>query len=248
MTIDSSCWIEMCRVSGPCMRPGGIFLTERALAFSNLPHGSRIIDVGCGAGGSIEHLEQTGAYRFIGLDCSKALLMEATPRLTPGHLVCGQAEELPFKDGLFDALLCECVLSILSDRMAALQDFSRVTRDGGFLIVSDVFKQNGSTQKPTLMRLEAQITDDFLVKEEIADVLEGLGFTILLWEDHRRLLKEFLARMILSNACPQDDWLCRQGRERSAWVKGELGYFLMIAQKESPMLRAKENREEGDHG
>ena len=46
-----------------------------------LPEGSRVADIGCGAGETLEHLEGAAIYRPVGLDYSEALLEEAIPRL-----------------------------------------------------------------------------------------------------------------------------------------------------------------------
>jgi hypothetical protein len=61
MTIDCSfSWPEIRRIAGPCIKPGGPNLTERALEICSLPPGSRVADIGCGASETLEHLEQSG--------------------------------------------------------------------------------------------------------------------------------------------------------------------------------------------
>ena len=241
MTIDCSFnWPEICRIAGPCIRPGGPVLTERALEVCSLPPGSRVADIGCGAGGTLEHLERAGVYRSVGLDYSETLLGEAIPRLGSGRLVRGRAETLPFKKGCFDALFCECVLSILSDRIMALREFARVLKEGGFLIVSDVFGQGG----PGRVRLEEKSQGfrikGLLVKEDLRGLLTRLGFSLLLWEDHERLLKEFVARMILAGECLPDAWRCGQGQEREKTDRAQISYFLLVARKPGPFFSQSE--------
>ena len=130
-------WQDIGRTLGPCIRPGGHLLTERALQLCRLPPGARIADIGCGAGGSLEYLEQTDDYTLVGLDCSESLLRSAIPRLKKSCLIQGRAELLPFKQGAFDALFCECVLSTLADKETALCELARVIDENGFLIVLD---------------------------------------------------------------------------------------------------------------
>jgi len=80
MTIDRSLsWHDVHCVSGSCMRPGGSLLTRRALEFCRLPEGSRVADIGCGAGETLEHLEGAAVYRPVGLDYSQALLDRSGP-------------------------------------------------------------------------------------------------------------------------------------------------------------------------
>jgi SAM-dependent methyltransferase len=232
MTIDcSSNWREIGRIAGSCIRPGGPVLTERALEICSLPSGSRVADIGCGAGGTLEHLERNGVYRSVGLDCSEMLLGESFPRLASGRRVRGLAETLPFKKGSFDALFCECVLSILGDGITALREFARVLKEGGFLIVSDVFGRGGPGQGRLEGKPQGFRTKGLLAKEDLLGLLEKLGFSLLLWEEHQRLLREFAARMILAGVRLPDLWGCRQGQEKKKTDPSGISYFLLVARK-----------------
>ncbi len=232
MTIDCSFnWPEIRRIAGQCMRPGGPVLTERALEACGLHPGSRVADIGCGGGETLEHLERTGVYRSVGLDYSEPLLGEAVPRLGSGRLVRGRAEALPFKKGSFDALFCECVLSILSDRITALREFARVLKEGGFLIVSDVFGQGGPGQGRLEEKSQRLLAKGLLAKADLLGLLTRLGFSLLLWEEHERLLKEFVARMILADVRLPYPWACRQGQEGKKTDRPGISYFLLVARK-----------------
>jgi ubiquinone/menaquinone biosynthesis C-methylase UbiE len=246
MTIDCSYnWQEIYHIAGPCIRPGGPELTERALEICSLPPGSRIADIGCGAGGTLEHLERTGVYHAVGLDHSEMLLGEAVRRLMRGRFVRGLAEILPFKKGFFDALFCECVLSILRDRTAALHEFVRVLKEGGFLIVSDVFGQGCLGRGQPETKSHGLLTKGLLAKEDLLGFLRRLGFSLLLWEDHQRLLKEFVTRMIFSGERLPDLWACRHGQEKSEARPPQLSYFLLVARKSEASFQSVEKKEDG---
>jgi SAM-dependent methyltransferase len=246
MTIDCSfIWPEIRRIVGPCIRPGGPLLTKRALEVCGLPPGARIADIGCGAGGTLEHLEQTGVYWSVGLDYSETLLGEAVPRLASGRLVRGRAEMLPFKKGSFDALFCECVLSILGERMTALRECARVLKEGGFLIVSDVFSQGGPGQGRLEERSQRLPAKGRLAKEDLLGLLTRLGFSLLLWEEHERLLKEFAARMILAGVRLPYPWVCGQGQERKKTDRPGISYFLLVALKEGCAFQSVGNNGDG---
>ena len=232
MTIDRSLsWHDVHCISGSCMRPGGPLLTRRALEFCRLPEGSRVADIGCGAGETLEHLEGAAIYRPVGLDYSEALLEEAIPRLGSSRIVRGRAETLPFKDALFDALFCECVLSILEDGAKALQECARVLREGGFLVLSDVFVKRGPARGRPEADPRGPKTRAPLVKEDLLGFLEGLGLSLLLWEEHERLLKEFAARMILAGIRLPDSWGCGQEWKAKKPDYAGLSYFLLVGRK-----------------
>jgi len=247
MTIDCSFnWREIRRIAGPCIRPGGPALTERALDVCSLPPGSRIADIGCGAGGTLEHLGRTGNYRTVGLDYSEVLLGEAVPLVvTVQRLVRGLAEILPFKKGSFDALFCECVLSVLRNRLSALHEFGRVLKEGGFLIVSDVFGQSSPGRGQAETKSQGLPTKGLLAKPDILGVLTRLGFSLLLWEEHEGFLKEFVARMILAGERLPDPWRCRQGQENSKANRPQVSYFLLVARKSGAAFQSVENKGDG---
>lgn len=224
-------WPGISHVVGPCIRPGGSVLTERALEICSLPAGSRVADIGCGAGGTLEYIEQTGLYHMVGLDCSEILLGESVSRIASGLFVRGQSEILPFKKGSFNALFCECVLSILNCRIAALHEFARVLSEDGFLIISDVFGRDNPRQGQLEGKSQEFQTKGLFSREELLNLLTGLGFSILLWEEHERLLKEFVARMILAGECLTNLPACGQEKERKNTNRTGISYFLLVAKK-----------------
>jgi SAM-dependent methyltransferase len=247
MMIDCSFnWQEIHHIAGPYIRPGGIVLTERALEFCNLPSGSRVADIGCGAGGTMEHLERHGVYHAVGLDHSEMLLGGAMSLLIAGQrLVRGLAEALPFKKDFFDALFCECVLSIITERLTALHEFARVLKQEGLLIVSDVFCQGNPKRGQQGKESQGLQTKRLLTKKDLLSALARLGFSLLLWEEHQRLLQEFVARMILAGERLPDPWTCRQGQEGKKSACPQISYFLLVARKSGRFFQSVENKGDG---
>ena len=233
-------WSEHSRIVGPCIRPGGTLLTERALALCNLTTGSRIAEIGCGAGGTLEYFEKSGDYCLVGLDCSEALLAEAGSRFRTGHLVRGLAEALPFSSNAFDAVVCECVLSILSDRITTLRECSRVLKEGGYLIVSDVISESCLGLGALKGTLEP------LTKDDLLNLLAEFGFTLLLWEEHKKLLKEFAVRMIFAGVTLPGLWGCSRKGDQTNRVG--TSYFLMVARKSGSAFQPFENNGSSYHG
>lgn len=222
-------WPEMCRTVGPYIRPGGAALTGRALEICNLPAGSRIADIGCGAGGTLEYLERVGDYRLTGLDCSEELLEEAALRLDSARLVLGRADVLPFSEDSFDALFCECVLSVLDDRMAALREYARVLKDGGYLIVSDVFTPGSPDRERVGEETRHLHSRRLPAQDDLLALLADCGFSVILWEEHKKALREFAVRMILADHPLPDAWGCCQ--DGMAANRAELSYYLLVARK-----------------
>jgi SAM-dependent methyltransferase len=98
--------------------------------------GETILDAGCGTGRYIPALIQAGA-RVVGVDFSSRMLAEAQNK-NPGvefHLA-DLFEFLPFIDGQFDAILCTQVAQHLRRLGLVMQEFYRVLKPNGRVIVS----------------------------------------------------------------------------------------------------------------
>ena len=99
---------------GDALRPGGAELTARLLDGLELAPGSRSLDVGSGAGVTLEVMSDRGLLAF-GVDYGSALADQAA-RYRPTSV--GDGESLPFASGSFDLVTMECVLSALPDKPA----------------------------------------------------------------------------------------------------------------------------------
>jgi SAM-dependent methyltransferase len=115
------------------------------------PADQRILDVGCGAGLDIAYLAQAGYSppNLHGLDVIPDAIASARTALPTANFVIGNAADLPYPDGSFDAVLQTTVLSSITDRIVRLRvasEMARVTRAGGLLISYDVRQADGSNR------------------------------------------------------------------------------------------------------
>jgi ubiquinone/menaquinone biosynthesis C-methylase UbiE len=100
----------------------------------------RILEVGCGQGSTLNYFPSLGAIAF-GIDMSEDSLLNA--RKGAKELGCadqialciGDAERLPFEDGVFDAVICLGVLHHTIDTHGGIRDIFRVLKRGGVALV-----------------------------------------------------------------------------------------------------------------
>jgi len=108
----------------------------------------RLLSVGCGTGVDVDLLCEEG-FDCVGVDCGRRTV--AWPRRGhPDRLFIANGKHLPFPDQSFDGVFCGCVFPHLGvvgdsfrvterygeDRLALARELSRVTRPGGFVLVS----------------------------------------------------------------------------------------------------------------
>lgn len=102
------------------------------LPLSEVKHGARVLDLGCG-GGSVRYADYPG-IRFVGINRYR----DPRSRSWPDHsyLVLGDGDRLPFADGSFDGAMCNFVFEHFDRPEPTLRELSRVIAAGGFLYVS----------------------------------------------------------------------------------------------------------------
>ncbi|MGI8461789.1 MAG: methyltransferase domain-containing protein [Solirubrobacterales bacterium] len=126
------------------LHPGGEAATRRSLELSELREGERLLDVGSGPGVSAMLAAREFGSVVAGLEFGPDTVREAQASADAAGLcdrvgfIVGDASALPFADGEFDAVLCECSLSTFPDKDAALGEIRRVLRPGGRAAISDV--------------------------------------------------------------------------------------------------------------
>lgn len=228
---------------GETIRPGGLALTERALAFCALPPGARVLDVGCGAGVSVEHLSARLGFAAVGIDPSALLLRAAHSRNGALPLAQSPGERLPIGGAQVDALLAECSLSVMQDMDRALDEFWRVLRPGGHLIVSDLYARDADGVTALRGLSIASCLSGAVSRQTLIERVQAHGFAVQLWEDHTDALKVFAARLIWSNGSLPEFWcraasLADSSDIQAAVARSRPGYYLLIARK----------MERGSHG
>ena len=91
-----------------------------------------ILDVGCGTGYNLHLLKQFGRAR--GVDMSSEAL-EFCRRRGESDVTLHMAGELPFSAASFDLLTAFDVIEHIEDDRAALAEFRRVLRPGGWMLI-----------------------------------------------------------------------------------------------------------------
>ena len=123
---------------GDSLHPGGIDLTLRMAQHLDLGDAQSVLDVACGRATSLRAIGKAWPVNGVGLDAGVAQPGPGSNGASRIELHRGDAHNIPFDDGRFDAVLCECALSTFHDQARALSEMRRVLRPGGRLALSDM--------------------------------------------------------------------------------------------------------------
>jgi hypothetical protein len=237
---------------GDSYHPGGTALTRRLADRLALTQGMRVLDVASGRGTTALLLAETYGVQAAGVDyapANTALAQGAAEAAGLAHravFTTGDAEHLPYDDGIFDAVVCECALCTFPDKAQAAAEFARVLKPGGRLGITDVTADTGRLPSE-LHGLTARIAciADARPLNEYAETLATAGLRTLTTERHDqailRMIDQIQARLnLLRITAPAR--LAEAGVDlgaapavmdaaRAAVTDGVLGYALLTAVK-----------------
>jgi phosphatidylethanolamine/phosphatidyl-N-methylethanolamine N-methyltransferase len=119
---------------------GGVFGKGRHAAIvATNSIGGRVLEVGVGTGISLP--QYAANTRIFGTDISEAMLAKARQRVTDQRLsnveglAVMDAEKLEFPDNSFDVVMAQYVVTAVPNPEKALDEFARVLRPGGEMII-----------------------------------------------------------------------------------------------------------------
>ena len=101
--------------------------------------GQAVLDLGCGSGRAFAALRVAvqASGSVVGLDLTPEMLVAAAGAAdrSAAHRVLGDARQLPFSAGAFDAVFAAGLLPHVPDPASGLAEFARIVRSGGRLVV-----------------------------------------------------------------------------------------------------------------
>lgn len=219
-------------LTGPVLRPGGLGLTRESAVKAGLQPGDRVLDVGCGYGAAAEMLAREFSVCSRGLDLDFQLLRSGSD--IPA--VQATAQTMPFRSASFNALFCECVLSLTPDMAATLAEFQRVLEPGGVLVLCDIYPRE-TKYSDQLKKIPLACGFRKAVgREEMEALVTGAGFDHIIWEDLSPVLTQLAGQAVFDHGSLEKFWAgvfgqdCGSARKTCDTIKASRpGYFRIIA-------------------
>ncbi|MFZ1410096.1 MAG: class I SAM-dependent methyltransferase [Micropruina sp.] len=116
---------------------GGRRATERLVELCAITADSKVLEIGCGVGITACYLAKEVGCSLTSVDLSEQMIAWAKKRATREGVAdritfqVGDAQNLPFSDETFDAVISESVTAFAPDKPKAVNEYLRVLKPGG---------------------------------------------------------------------------------------------------------------------
>lgn len=215
---------------GDALRPGGLELTETALKYCSFSKEDYLLDLGCGLGSTINYIKNNYDYSICGLDISDKLSSMARELNENTEIYMCSAENTLFEKNTFNGVLAECTLSLMDDTEKVIQEVSRILKNNGYFVISDIYARNTEFLNEFKgSSINTCLKNPFNIIE-LKKLLYKNGFSIKLEEMHDNLIIQTLADIIFKGGTFEK--LHINDNFRNLLIKSKLGYFLIVARKE----------------
>ncbi|MDV8021685.1 class I SAM-dependent methyltransferase [Rhodococcus sp. IEGM 1330] len=177
---------------------GGLSMSaERAKALTDLRlHGEqRVLDVASGPGNFTKFLSEklTGDGIAVGFDISEAMLARAVRdnRGPRAAYVRGDAANLPYADGTFDAVCCYAALYLVPEPLRVVSELIRVLRPGGRIAIMTSCELRSTPLRVAIGFGSGRMGVRMFPKNQFTDIFARSGMTDI--EQEIRGLAQFVS-------------------------------------------------------
>ena len=168
----------------------------------NLYTTARVLDVGCGLGGTARHLAEEYQCSVIGVDLTEEYVTAGT-RLTElvglserVELRHASALDLPFEDDRFDIVWTQHVQMNIADKNRFFSEIARVLKPGGCFLFHDVFRDRGDAPIYPVPWADDESMSVLVTQTEARKIVEDVGLVIEIWDDKIQESVEFFKRVL----------------------------------------------------
>jgi ubiquinone/menaquinone biosynthesis C-methylase UbiE len=156
---------------------------------AGLTDAMRVLDIGCGLGGSARTLAAESGCRVTGIDLSAEfvnaahLLSERVGLAEQVGFLNGDALNLPFEENRFDAAFMVHVSMNIADKKGLFAEAGRVLTPGGKLVLWEIFETAESDLAYPVPWAEDESFSFLISMTEMVALIEAAGFSPLHVDD-----------------------------------------------------------------
>jgi SAM-dependent methyltransferase len=180
---------------------GGRQASEAFLDQLTLTPSQRVLDIGCGLGGTARFATERYGCSVTGIDLTGAFV-------DTGKVLCdwvglgdrvslqqGSALDMPFESDAFDAAYMLHVGMNIADKRQLCADVYRVLRPGACFGIYDLMRTGAGELRYPVPWASVPETSALAAPDEYQEALESAGFTLTAERDRRDVALEFFANL-----------------------------------------------------
>lgn len=167
------------------------------ITFLDLHSGEKVLDLGCGRGEeTLQAATLVGADGFAwGVDITPKMIERAQERAEQVSLknvgfLLSSMEKIPLEDASLDAVLSNCAINHVDDKVSVYREIHRLLKSGGRFVVSDIMTE---TPLPSEIKQDQEAVaacfGGAITVEEYDKVLAASGFDKIKICKERRYIK-----------------------------------------------------------
>jgi SAM-dependent methyltransferase len=176
--------------------------TREMAGLVNLKATDRVLDVGCGLGGTARFLAKEHKCNVVGVDLTEAYVIAGT-KLTElvnlngkVGLRHGSALNLPFEDEEFDIVWTQHVQMNIADKRRFYSEIARVLKPNGQFLFHDVFRDSGDPPIYPVPWADDESMSVLETETEARVAIEDAGLAIDQWDGKVQESIEFFKHVL----------------------------------------------------
>ncbi len=176
--------------------------TREMAGMVNLKSTDRVLDIGCGLGGTARHLAEEYNCHVTGIDLTEAYVTTGT-RLTElvglNHKVAlrhASALDLPYDDGRFDIVWTQHVQMNIADKFRFYSEIARVLKTDGCFLFHDVFRDRGDGPIYPVPWADDESMSVLMSEAQAREIMREAGLVIDVWDGKVQESVEFFKRVL----------------------------------------------------
>lgn len=132
-------FFDFAAIVGLTKHIGGIEATETLIESCHIGKDKYVLDVGCGVGVTPCFIAKKYDCKVVAVDILEGMVERCKERAERMRLtdrvefMVADAQDLPFEDDLFDAVITESVTAFPEDKQKAVSEYARVAKPGGYV-------------------------------------------------------------------------------------------------------------------
>jgi len=137
-------YFELQAYWGMTKHMGGLKATNELVELCHINKAKYVLVVGCGVGVTPCYLAKRYGCRVVGVDLSERMIDRSNERAKREGVKdklefrVADAQNLPFEDASFDAVICESVNAFIENKLRAVSEYVRVIKPGGYVGFNEV--------------------------------------------------------------------------------------------------------------